>query len=160
MEISLPWKLGPTTDVEVVLAGYLFRLSHSSSIVGLFRSTRELRLLVPSSHLVYDTARRVGRVRSSWHWSVGPPGSRLPHDQPPGSGIGTIYHLRWQEEPSGFRKPCLWRRGRRDHYGDGFALGCLDGWPVAMHGQKSLVNQKWTESIIKTVIPPSPGVLS
>ena len=56
---------GPTADVEVVLAGYLLRLSHSSSMAGLFRLAGELRLQVSSSHLVYDTARRSGRVYRS-----------------------------------------------------------------------------------------------
>jgi len=48
-------------DVGVVLAGYLLHLSHSSSMAGLFRLAGELGLQVPSSHLVFDTARRVGR---------------------------------------------------------------------------------------------------
>ena len=48
-------------DVGVVLAGYLFHLSHSLTMVGLFRLTGELRLQVLSSHLAHDMARRVGR---------------------------------------------------------------------------------------------------
>ena len=52
-------------DVEVALAGYLFRLSQSLSTAGLFRLAGELRLRVPSFHLVYVTAKRAGRVLQS-----------------------------------------------------------------------------------------------
>jgi hypothetical protein len=62
-------------DVGVVLDGYLFHLSHSLTMVGLFRLTGELRLQVLSSLYVYGMARRVGRVsQGMWRRTVGPPG--------------------------------------------------------------------------------------
>ena len=75
--------------------------------------------------------------------SVGPPGFSLPLiGSAPGSGTSTISHLRWCEELDEFHEPWNERRGRRDHYGDGFALRCLE------------LNQECVKFIIKIVIPP------
>ena len=45
-----------------------------------------------------------------------------------------------------------------DHYGDGFALRCLNGWPIASQGKN--LNQKCLGSILKIITPPPPPATS